>query len=128
MWLEMKSRILNYPKGSRGSCLSREWHLHKGFAALMRFWKLAFFSLPTHWPLWLSSASRSFLHVSGPSIAFSLPFHFLLILFSGTIMASGYFPLLRNFSITIKAVRIANRICTAFQMKAKSEEFLPTPS
>lgn len=48
-------------------------------------------------------------------------------------MASGYFPLLRNFSITMKAVRmcfymVANRICMAFQMKAKLEEFLPVPS
>ena len=48
-------------------------------------------------------------------------------------MASGYFPLLRHFSITIKAVRmclymVANRICMAFQMKAKLEEFLPVPS
>lgn len=43
-------------------------------------------------------------------------------------MASGNFPLLRNVSITIKAVEMAKRIHVAFQKKVNWEEFLPGPA
>ena len=93
----MKSRTLNFPNSSRGNCLSREQHLCKGFVALMKFSKCSSvcpdtdpFSFGSPQPLFLSYL------VSGPSITFSLPFHFLLILFSGNHHG------LRIFSITQK--------------------------
>lgn len=101
--------------------------IFRAFEALVKFWKFVFSSLPRH-PFSLAPLSLSFLCCLRAFYSLLPPFPFSVYFIPGTIIASGYFPILRNFSITIKAVRIAKRICMAFQMKVKWKEFLPDPS
>lgn len=134
MKLERKSRTQLYPRSHRGSCLSRECHLHKGFVARMKFGKFVFSGVPRPWTLLLQLCSTSL-----PSLlclyACCLPFLFHFFFF---FLCSAYFTLrnhhgLRIFSITQKPFHYyasrpdSNRICMAFQMKVNLKNFLPFP-